>query len=54
MSQPHRTVSVVDAGADPTGVTDSTAIINAAIPTPHMAKSLGAFNRIEINHETLN
>ena len=24
------------------------------IPTPHTAKSLGAFNRIEINHETLN
>lgn len=24
------------------------------IPTPHIAKSLGAFNRIEINHETLN
>ncbi|OHP56910.1 right-handed parallel beta-helix repeat-containing protein [Rothia sp. HMSC061D12] len=24
------------------------------IPTPHTAKSLGAFNRVEINHETLN
>lgn len=24
------------------------------IPTPHIAKSLGAFNRVEINHETLN
>lgn len=24
------------------------------IPTPHIAKSLGAFNRIEINNETLN
>lgn len=24
------------------------------LPTPHIAKSLGAFNRIEINHETLN
>ena len=23
-------------------------------PTPHIAKSLGAFNRIDINHETLN
>ena len=37
MSQPHRTVSVVDAGADPTGVTDSTAIINAAIHATHIA-----------------
>lgn len=37
MSQPHRTVSVVDAGADPTGVTDSTAIINAAIHATHTA-----------------
>ena len=37
MSQPHRTVSVVDAGADPTGVTDSTAIINAAIHAAHTA-----------------
>lgn len=24
------------------------------IPTPHIAKSLGAFNHIDINHETLN
>lgn len=24
------------------------------LPTPHIAKNLGAFNRIEINHETLN
>jgi hypothetical protein len=24
------------------------------LPTPHIAKSLGAFNRVEINHETLN
>ena len=24
------------------------------VPTPHIAKSLGAFNRVEINHETLN
>ena len=37
MPQPHRTVSVVDAGADPTGVTDSTAIINAAIHAAHTA-----------------
>lgn len=37
MSQLHRTVSVVDAGADPTGVTDSTAIINAAIHATHIA-----------------
>ena len=28
--------------------------LTADIPTPHIAKSLGAFNRIEINHETLN
>nr|DAO95644.1 MAG TPA: peptidase [Caudoviricetes sp.] len=37
MSQLHRTVSVVDAGADPTGGTDSTAIINAAIHATHTA-----------------
>lgn len=24
------------------------------LPTPHIAKSLGAYNRVEINHETLN
>ena len=37
MSQPHRTVSVVDAGADPTGAADSTAIINAVIHATHIA-----------------
>ena len=33
----HRTVNVVDAGADPTGVKDSTAVINAAIRRVHEA-----------------
>lgn len=37
MALNHRTVDVVEAGADPTGVTDSTAIINAAIHATHTA-----------------
>ena len=36
-SSAHRSVNVVDAGADPTGVADSTAAINQAIRRVHEA-----------------